>query len=110
MSKTDWPAEIYENISFNDLILVSFYQLTNDFKEVNFETLLQRCFERFPSKFKFINLPFPDARKLDRPLRSLRVEKLVKDGEAGLFCLTKTGEKRALEIINFLRQTKLKLK
>jgi hypothetical protein len=104
-----WPEEVYQRVSVLDLILVSFLSLENSTKQVDFEILLKRCFDLFPEKFCFSQLELPDARKIDRPLRSLRRMKLVSGNPKESFVLTKKGRKKALEAMSFLRQRKLRL-
>jgi len=126
-------VEIYQKAKISDLILVSLYNLENSDPEVEprksvttlrgrqvhygarrkitFEDLLKECFNLFSEKFSFPKYPnWPDSRKLDRPLRTLRKEKLIFDNLKENLSLTKKGKKRAQEIINLLRQKKLKLK
>ncbi|MBL7156327.1 MAG: hypothetical protein ISS87_01890 [Candidatus Pacebacteria bacterium] len=110
MVKKSFSFEIYEKISINNLILVCLYKLESTQKTIDFEDLLKHCFKLFPKKLNFIkNFKWPDARKLDRPLRDLRRKKLVSNKTDQGFALTKTGHKKACEIMNLLRQKKLKL-
>jgi hypothetical protein len=50
---------------------------------------------------------WPDSRKLDRPLRALRNEKLIIGDPKTYFILTKLGEEKATFISKSLRQGKL---
>jgi hypothetical protein len=62
----------------------------------------------FPETLRFERYPiWPDSRKLDRPLRSLRDEKLIIGDPKTIFMLTKAGQKKAAEIFKALRQGKL---
>ena len=111
MAKESLSEEIYQKMRICDLILVSLYSLQDAKKGTTFERLLNKCFKLFPQKFnlsKYSN--WPDARKLDRPLRTLRRKKMVLGNPKEKFLLTKTGKAEALEIMNLLRQKKLKLK
>lgn len=106
-----WPEEIYQKAKITDLILISLYALENSDKKITFERLLKECFNLFPQKFSFSKHPsWPDARKLDRPLRALRKKKLILGNPKESFSLTKEGRKEALEAMNLLKQRKLKLK
>ena len=74
--------------------------------KISFEDLLNECFLNFSSKFTFQRHRWPDARKLDRPLRSLQEDKLVRR-EGDYFYLTKKGEKQAKSLEQLFRQKKL---
>jgi len=111
MVKETFTEEIYQKVKICDLITVSLYSLGNSGKKITFERLLEKCFDLFPKKFNFPKHPsWPDSRKLDRPLRTLRREKLLLGNPKEKFSLTPKGKKRALQIIKLLRQKKLKLK
>jgi len=106
-----WPEEIYQKAKITNLILISLYALENSGQKITFERLLKECFNLFPQKFNFSKYSdWPDARKLDRTLRSLRKKKLVLGNPKENFSLTKEGQKEALEVMNLLKQRKLKLK
>jgi len=96
------------NFSVNDLILCCIYSVVLNNEKCSFERLVKECFTLFPDTLKFERYPiWPDSRKLDRPLRTLRNEKLVVGDPRTYFALTKAGEKRAEEIAKALRQGKL---
>jgi hypothetical protein len=50
---------------------------------------------------------WPDSRKLDRPLRALRKDRLIIGDPKTYFILTKLGEERAAIVSKSLRQGKL---
>ncbi|MCD6550378.1 hypothetical protein J7K24_02425 [bacterium] len=104
-----FDEEVYTRLGINNLIIFSLYSLKSEKREkVSFEGLLERCFFLFPKIFRFEKFPqWPDARKLDRPLRLLRNKKLVKGDPSSLFSLTSKGEKKAKEIAKMLFQKKL---
>lgn len=104
-----WPKEVYLKVSILDLILVALFSLGSNTKN-SFEVILKKCFDLFPEKFSFSELKFPDARKIDRPLRTLRNQRLIKGDPQELYSLTSKGRKKSLESMNLLRQKKLKLK
>ena len=109
MAKKPWPWEVYRRIKVGDLILASLY-LLGDEKEITFEKLLIQAFQAFPQKFNFnIQTKWPDSRKLDRPLRSLRERKMIRGSSQATISLTNLGRKRALEIMNLFRQKKLEI-
>ena len=62
----------------------------------------------FPETLRFSRYPiWPDSRKLDRPLRALRNEKLIIGDPKTYFILTETGEEKAAVVAKSLRQGKL---
>ena len=73
---------------------------------MSFEDLLNECFTQFPTRFSFPHYAWPDARKLDRPLRYLRDEKLL-SFENDILSLTKKGRTQARQLGKLLRQKKL---
>ena len=108
--KKSRAEEIYKSIAISDLILASLYNLENLKKDIGFEKILSECLNLFPEKFNFSNNPkWPDARKIDRPLRALKKEKMVSFEPEKRFSLTLSGRKKALEVVNLLRQKRLKL-
>jgi len=93
--------------SLNDLIIFSIYSLQ---RECPLEELVKECFSLFPENFSFSKIKkWPDSRKLDRPLRSLRAKKIITGDPRTFFSLTKTGKKMAEDISKTFRQRKLKL-
>jgi hypothetical protein len=100
--------EQYLNFSVNDLILFCIHSVVLNNEQCSFERLIKECFTLFPETLRFTRYPiWPDARKLDRPLRQLRKEKLIIGDPKTYFLLTKTGELRAMELSKSLRQGKL---
>ena len=90
------------------LILFSIYSVTSNREKCDFERLIKECFTLFPENFSFSKYPdWPDSRKLDRPLRTLRQRKLIKGDPKTFFTLTKTGQKIAIETAKNFRQRKL---
>ena len=108
MKKVSFEEEIYKNVSVNNLILFGIYSAAQNGKDCTFEQLVKKCFTLFPKAFNFSQYPnWPDARKLDRPLRTLRNQKLITGDPKTSFSLTKTGRKIALEIAKTFTQRKL---
>ena len=96
------------NISVNDLILFSIHSIILNNEQCSFDRLVKECFILFPDAIKFLRYPiWPDSRKLDRPLRALRKEKLIVGDPANFFLLTEAGIKKAAQIDKTLRQGKL---
>lgn len=93
--------------SFNDLIIFCIYSAGS---KCSFEELIKECFDSFPEYFSFPKIKkWPDSRKLDRPLRTLRKKKLITGSPKTSFSLTKLGRKTAEEIAKIFRQEKLKI-
>ena len=96
------------NFSVNDLILFCIHSIVSNSEQCNFERLVKECFTLFPETLRFARYPiWPDSRKLDRPLRALRNEKLIIGDPKTYFILTKLGEERAASVSKALRQGKL---
>lgn len=96
------------NLSVNDLILFCIHSVILNSEQCSFERLVKECFSIFPETLRFTRYPiWPDSRKLDRPLRSLRKEKLIIGDPKKYFMLTKMGEERAAAVSKKLRQGKL---
>ena len=107
MAKKSFDQELYRKISLNELILFSIFSAA---EKCTFEELIKECFTLFPKSFSFLGISkWPDSRKLDRPLRSLRKRKLITGNPKTSFVLTKAGKKIAEEVTNIFRQRKLKL-
>lgn len=95
-------------MSIPDLILLAILSLTDGEKECSFEKLLQECYFLSPRTFCFARKQeWPDARKIDRPLRTLRKRGLIKISPDSRFSLTHSGRKAAEETAKTLRQEKL---
>ena len=96
------------NISVNDLLLFSIHSVILNNEQCSFDRLVKECFILFPDAIKFLRYPiWPDSRKLDRPLRALRKEKLIIGDPKSFFMLTEAGVKKAVLIDKTLRQGKL---
>lgn len=94
--------------SVNDLILFCIHSVIANSEQCSFERLVKECFAVFPETLRFTRYPiWPDSRKLDRPLRALRKEKLIVGDPKSYFILTEAGEERASSISKALRQGKL---
>ncbi|MFH1451040.1 MAG: hypothetical protein ABIF89_00300 [bacterium] len=94
----------------NSLIIFSIFLVSERQEKCTFERLLAECFHWWPNVFSFAAYPeWPDARKLDRPLRFLRDEKIISGGPKSFFVLTKEGQKIGAEIAKTFRQGKLKI-
>jgi len=109
MKRKSLDEEIYKDRAINDLILFAIYLLNEKKEKCTFEKLVKECFTLFPKTFSFSKYPkWPDSRKLDRPLRTLRKRKLITGNPKASFSLTKSGKKLAEEMIKAFRQRKLK--
>ncbi len=97
-----------EKRPINDLIIFAIFNVENRGKKCTFGTLVKECFILFPASFKLSGYSkWPDARKLDRPLRSLRDKRLIRGDPKTCFSLTAQGKKVAQDILKSLRQKKL---
>jgi len=106
--KKSFDEELYKNRSINNLILFSIYSVIESKEKCTFERLVKECFTLFPKIFSFPKyLQWPDSRKLDRPLRSLRRKRLILGSPKTTFSLTKSGKKIVEEIAKSFRQRKL---
>jgi len=93
--------------SINDLIIFALYSAKSG-RKCSFEELVKECFNNFPQVFLLKNCPrWPDTRKLDRPLRSLRKKKLIAGDPSTFFSLTSQGKKEAQYVAKNLKQGKL---
>ncbi len=99
--------KIGEETTIHDLLILSISILNKNNKRANFENILKKCFNLSPEIISFEENNWPDARKIDRPLRGLRNKKLLKKNENNCFELTKKGKKRSSETIKSLYQGKL---
>ena len=99
--------DLYKKASINDLILFCINSLNAKKEKASFERLIKECFDFFPKAFSFSSNKWPDSRKLDRPLRTLRKRKLIKGSPRGTFSLTGLGRKRAEDVSKTFGQRKL---
>ena len=110
MTKIFSNKEQYKNLGVNELILLGIYTIVNNEEKCTFEELVKESFNLFPEAFCFPKNPeWPDSRKLDRPLRTLRKRKLIIGNPKTHFSLTKLGKKMAIEIFKTFRQRKLQI-
>lgn len=111
MAKKSFNEGFCAGKSINDLIIFALFSATTKKEKCSFEELIKECFNLFPKAFSFSKFPkWPDARKLDRPLRALRKKKLINGSPKTYFYLTKTGKKIAEEMMETLRQRRLSFK
>jgi len=108
MKKKVFNQDLYRKASINDLILFCINSLNSKKDKCTFEKLIKECYTFFPQVFGLQSLKkWPDSRKLDRPLRTLRKRKLIKGNPRVLFSLTSLGKKKAEEISKTFGQRKL---
>ena len=108
MAKETKRESAFSKVSVNDLILFCIHSVVSNNEQCSFERLVKECFTLFPETLKFTRYPiWPDSRKLDRPLRALRKDKLIIGDPKTYFILTKTGEERSATVSKALRQGKL---
>ncbi len=98
----------YEKSPINDLILFSIFNVQENKEKCTFERLVKECFSLFPMVFCLAKYSkWPDARKLDRPLRTLRNKRLIEGDPKTSFFLTVQGGKEAQNFAKIFRQEKL---
>ena len=108
MKRKALDQDLYKRTSINDLILFCINSLNSKKDKCTFEKLIKECYDFFPQAFGFQSLKkWPDSRKLDRPLRTLRKRKLIKGNPKALFSLTNLGKKKAEEVSKTFGQRKL---
>ena len=106
--KKPFDKELYKDLGINELILLGIYLIVNNGEKCTLERLIKESFNLFPAAFCFSQYPeWPDSRKLDRPLRTLRKRKLITGNPKTYFYLTKLGKKIAIETAKTFRQRKL---
>src|SRR3989344_6615840 len=87
----------YKGFPISDLILFSIHSVILKNEQCSFDRLVKECFILFPDSIKFSRYPiWPDSRKLDRPLRALRKERLIIGDPKSYFALTDMGVKKAV--------------
>lgn len=108
--KKIFDQELYKRLPVNDLIIFSIYTIAERGGKCNFEKLVKESFLLFPKIFSFNSLSqWPDARKLDRPLRALRDEKNIEGNLQADFGLSPAGKKKAADLAKIFRQRKLEI-
>lgn len=106
--KKSFDEEVYSKMGINQLILFCIYSINSRQEKCTFERLIEECFIFFPKAFSFSDyFNWPDSRKLDRPLRTLRKRKLVKGDPKTFFTLTAQGNKKAKDLARFFSQKRL---
>ena len=108
MKKNIFEEELYKKIGINNLIIFAVYSFENSGEKCTFEKLVEKCFYFFPKSFSLFGISkWPDSRKLDRPLRTLRKNKLISGNLQKNLTLAKAGKKIAQDISRILNQRKL---
>jgi hypothetical protein len=106
--KKSFSPMLYRRAPLNGLILFGILSLAKKKHKATFEKIIKECFSLFPDVFCFSQYAqWPDARKLDRPLRDLRKKKLINGDPQAHFVLTKTGRRLAEEVAKSLGQREL---
>lgn len=106
--KKAFDEQLYKRVSINNLILFVIYLIVLNDTKCSFRALVKKSFNLFPKTFALSgNSKWPDTRKLDRPLRTLRDKKLISGDPQTTFSLTKKGKKTALQIAKIFTQRKL---
>jgi hypothetical protein len=101
---------LYRKTSLHNLILFSIYLINSKKEKCTYERLVKECFSLFPDSFCFSGIKkWPDSRKLDRSLRTLRKQKFINGDPKTIFSLTSIGKKIAEDTGKTFRQVKLKI-
>jgi len=101
---------LYKKASLYNLILFSIYSVFSKKDKCTYERLVKECFSLFPDSFCFPGIKkWPDSRKLDRSLRTLRRQKLINGDPKTVFSLTAAGKKIAEDTGKTFRQVKLRI-
>ena len=110
MGKKRFNEELYKQLRINELILFCVHLIIRNKEKCTFQRLVKESFILFPEIFGFSHFAqWPDSRKLDRPLRTLRKRKLISGSPKTFFSLTKSGKRKAEETAKTFRQKKLNL-
>ncbi|NQU82508.1 MAG: hypothetical protein HQ539_00990 [Parcubacteria group bacterium] len=109
MQKKDYKIfEFLSGRTMHDLILFCLSKIIEDKEKTTVERIVAECFNVFPKSFELKGYSkWPDSRKLDKSLRGLRKQKLIKGDPKTSFTLTKQGEKIVEDMLKDLRQKKL---
>ena len=100
--------EFLKKRTLHDLILFCIFKIVEAKELATVERLVRECFTLFPKNFCLKGYSkWPDSRKLDRSLRSLRRKKLIKGDPKTCFILTEQGKKEVGEMMKDFRQKKL---
>lgn len=78
--------------SLNELILFCVQSVLRKKKKCTFGDIINECFKTYPQFFSLADYPnWPDSLKLDRPLRELRNDGLVRGNPATFYSITDAG-------------------
>lgn len=95
--------------SLEDLILIGLDTVVKKKKKCSYGDLISELFLKFPNIFSITDYPkWPDTLKLDRPLRSLRSDRLITGSPITFYSLTPLGKEkvRFLNKIHFSTKEK----
>jgi len=81
--------------SLEDLILIGINNVLNKKRKCSYGDLINELFSSYPNLFSIADYPkWPDTLKLDRPLRTLRSDRLVTGSPITFYSLTPLGSDR----------------
>ncbi len=110
MKKKVIDEYLYKKTGINNLIIFSISRIEGRNEKCTFEGLVEECFCLFPKVFCLSDYSkWPDSRKLDRPLRTLRKKSLITGDPKNFFSLTKAGKKISAEIEGAFCQRRLSI-
>lgn len=103
-----FDEQLYISISINKLIILGLYFVLLKRKKCDFKDLVEKCFKLFPKTFQFDNHPeWPDTKKLDRPIRTLRRQGFLMGDSKTKLSLTPRGKRLAISLSKAFTQKKL---
>lgn len=81
--------------SLEDLILIGIDTIVKKKKKCSYGNLINELFSKHPRLFSIADYPkWPDTLKLDRPLRSLRSDRLITGSPVTFYSLTPLGKEK----------------
>lgn len=85
--------------SLEELILLGMQELIEKKKKCSYGDLIHKLFSKYPGIFSIADYPkWPDTLKLDRPLRSLRSDRLITGSPITFYSLTLLGQERIRQL------------
>lgn len=92
-------------ISLQNLILISISSVIRKKTKCSYGDLVKECFELFPNDFSLSeHSQWPDSLKLDRPIRDLREQGLIKGSVRTFFTLTDYGKQVIKQVQSNLKK------
>lgn len=108
--KGGFSPSAYINMSYDDLLVYSLFELQSSNEHTTFENLVAKCYGLFPKRFQLPGYPnWPDASLVERSWLRCRTDKgLIYGSKSKGFTLTSKGVDLAKLISQELQGVKLK--